>query len=110
MSKTIQFYEIPINGLVESDYYVLEEHEVIEIFRQHTPFGHNVFKDIEEHKPFTTNEPLNKQIVITFIPDESSRRYLIQIIMPSGTELIIPQKLKEYLLAKEPIKIKRKNG
>jgi len=110
MSKTIKFQETGIHGLVFSDYYVLEENEVIELFRQHPPIGRNVFQDIENHRAFTIKVPSNEQITIMLIPDESSRKYLVQIIMPSGTELIIPKILKEYLSAKEPIKIEQKDG
>jgi len=110
MSETIKFNESGIHGLVDSDYFVFEENEIVELFRHHYPIGRNIFHDIESHNTFTIKLSPNKQTTIMFIPDESSRNYLIQIIKPSGTELVLPKRLLEYLSEKEPIKIQRKNG
>lgn len=109
MNKTIKFHENRC-GSVDSDYYALEEEEIIELFRKHPGIGGNVFKFIENRKMFTTREPTNPNIVIQFIPDELSKRYVVQITMPTYTELVIPQTLKDYLLIKEPIKNGKRNG
>ena len=109
MSETIKFYE-NTPGLVDSDYYVLEEEEIIELFRRHPAIGGNAFLSIENRRMFTTQEPTNQRIVTQFIPDESSKKYIVQITMPTGTELVLSQTLKDYLLAKEPIQSGQRNG
>lgn len=110
MSETIKFKEAGPGNLLESEYYVFEKDEVISIFKENRVQGSNVFKQIENHEVVAVEMPDDRRIKVHFWPDQSSDRYVMQIIMPEGVEPVLPEKLLSYLKEKEPTQFNRKDG
>lgn len=110
MSETIKFKDSGFAGLMESEYYVFEQDEVIAIFKEHQVQGANVFKQIEKHKVVAVEMAEDRRIKVQFWPDKSSDRYVMQIVMPTGIEPVLPEKLLSYLKEKEPTEFNVKNG
>lgn len=109
MKDKLKFTEMGDTGFMESENFIFTKTELEYIFEDKPVIGTDIHKKIKEHEHISIELEENRDIKVHFwVVRGTDDKWMMNVTMPVNAGPILPEKIKELVFEKEPMKANNK--